>query len=157
MEFEVRPARAEDVPGIGEVHAASWEAVYAPLFDSTFAEAGIADRRQRQRVLDGLVVALSAGRVLAFSYTVPSGERERFLEILSFYGHPDGWGSGVASALMAGTIGGVERVHLWTLRDTEQSRRFYRKCGFVETGNERTRDFGDGKPLAQVEYVLVSG
>ncbi|MBM7773671.1 L-amino acid N-acyltransferase YncA [Actinokineospora baliensis] len=155
MKFEVRPARPDDVPAIGEVHAASWEAVYAPLFAPAFAEAGVRDRRERQRALDGLVAALADGRLLAFSYTIPSAEREGFLEILSFYGHPDGWGSGVASALMAGTVAGVERVHLWTLRNTEQSRRFYRKCGFVETGASRTRDFGDGQPLAQVEYLLV--
>jgi RimJ/RimL family protein N-acetyltransferase len=43
-------------------------------------------------------------------------------------------------------------VHLWTLRDTPQSRRFYTKCGFTETGATTTRDFGDGNPLAQVEY-----
>lgn len=47
---------------------------------------------------------------------------------------------------------GYDRVHLWTLRDTPQSRRFYIKCGFTETGATQDRDFGDGNPLPQVEY-----
>jgi hypothetical protein len=44
-------------------------------------------------------------------------------------------------------------VHLRTLRDTPQSRRFYTKCGFTESGNESTFDYGDGNPLPMVEYV----
>lgn len=47
---------------------------------------------------------------------------------------------------------GFARVHLWTLRGTPQSRRFYAKCGFTETGTSRAHDFGDGNPLDQVEY-----
>ncbi|MFE0606430.1 GNAT family N-acetyltransferase [Streptomyces sp. NPDC058892] len=47
---------------------------------------------------------------------------------------------------------GCTRAHLWTLRDTPQSRRFYIKCGFAETGADRPYDFGDGNPLTQVEY-----
>ncbi|MEW2581367.1 hypothetical protein [Streptomyces syringium] len=44
------------------------------------------------------------------------------------------------------------RVHLWTLRDTPQSRRFCNKYGFTECGTARTFDFGDGNPLDQVAY-----
>ncbi|GAA3057190.1 GNAT family N-acetyltransferase [Actinokineospora globicatena] len=149
-----------DGDAIGEVHAASWEAVYAPLFSPEFGAEGVVSRRSRwhARIAEGvgvLLVASRGGRVLAFSHTVPSTEREGYAEILSFYGHPDGWGTGVAADLMAETVLGLDRVHLWTLRDTAQSRRFYAKCGFVETGGERDRDFGDGQPLAQVEYARV--
>lgn len=47
---------------------------------------------------------------------------------------------------------GCTNVHLWTLRCTGQSRRSYDKCGFTESGAERTHDFGDGQLLDQVEY-----
>ena len=94
------------------------------------------------------------------SWSLGSETRDGFAEIYSFYTHPDGWGSGVSVALMDATLkqlkaDGYERVHLWTLRDTPQSRRFYAKCGFVETGATQLRDFGDGNPLPQVEYVLA--
>ena len=78
-------------------------------------------------------------------------------EIYSFYGHPDGWGSGVAGALMTGTLhslgdSGYAAVHLWTLKSTAQSRRFYSKCGFTVSGAERTYNFGDGQMWEQLEY-----
>jgi hypothetical protein len=47
---------------------------------------------------------------------------------------------------------GFARVHLWTLRDTPQSRRFHTKCGFAESGATRAFDYGDGNPVDQVEY-----
>jgi hypothetical protein len=47
---------------------------------------------------------------------------------------------------------GYAHVHLWTSRDTPQSRRFYLKSGFTESGAVGTHDFGDGNPLEQVEY-----
>ena len=47
---------------------------------------------------------------------------------------------------------GYAEVHLWTLRSTAQSRRCYAKCGFTETGDERTYDFGDGRPFDQLGY-----
>jgi L-amino acid N-acyltransferase YncA len=162
--IEVRRATVADGDGIGAVHAASWEAAYAPFFDQEFAAGEIASRltRWHERVTDpdGLIlVARVDGRVLAFSWSGPSSSRPGFAEIHSFYGHPDGWGTGVAGALMTETLrwlraDGFEGAHLWTLRDTAQSRRFYTKSGFQETGNTTTRDFGDGKALAQVEYEI---
>jgi GNAT superfamily N-acetyltransferase len=160
--IEVRQALPADGDALGEVHAAAWAAAYAPFFAPDFAERAVLDRRTRWHRLiadpGGLVLlAATDGRPLALSRSTPSATRPGFAEIVSFYGHPDGWGTGVAAALMAGTLAhlrdtGFTRVHLWTLRDTPRSRRFYAKCGFSETGATTARDFGDGNPLAQVEY-----
>lgn len=160
--LEVRPAIPADGTALGEIHAASWEAAYAPFFDPEFAASAIQDRHTRwhNRIAEGqgiLLVAAVGGRPLALSHSVPSTTRPGHGEVLSFYGHPDGWGTGVAAALMTETLhhlrdNGFAQVHLWTLRDTHQSRRFYGKCGFTESGATRTHDFGDGNPLAQVEY-----
>jgi L-amino acid N-acyltransferase YncA len=162
--IEVRRATAADGEGVGAVHAASWEAAYAPFFDESFAAEQIKSRLDRwhDRVAspEGLVlVATVDERALAFSWSMPSPSRPGFAEIYSFYGHPDGWGTGVAAALMSETLrrlqaDGFSGVHLWTLRDTAQSRRFYTKSGFTETGATTARDFGDGKELAQVEYEI---
>ncbi|HEY3556716.1 MAG TPA: GNAT family N-acetyltransferase [Kribbella sp.] len=145
---------------MGGIHAASWGAAYAPLFSEEFAREGIASRltrwHERLEAGDGLVMLGYVGeRALAMSWSGPSEARPGFAEIHSFYTHPDGWGSGVSAALMEATLRELSRyagVHLWTLRDTPQSRRFYTKCGFVETGATQTRDFGDGNPIPQVEY-----
>jgi GNAT superfamily N-acetyltransferase len=161
-DITVRPATTEEGQTVGEIHAASWAAAYGPLFPEKVARSGIESRlgRWHERLASekGLVMlGFVGGRPLAMSWSMPSETRPGLAEIYSFYTHPDGWGSGVSMALMDGTLEqlqaqGFDHVHLWTLRDTPQSRRFYTKCGFIETGTTQTRDFGDGIPLAQVEY-----
>ncbi|WP_410787287.1 GNAT family N-acetyltransferase [Kribbella sp. C-35] len=165
-DISARPATSADGAAVGEVHAASWGAAYAPLFTEDVAEEGIASRLTRWHARlaagQGLVMLGFVGeRPLAMSWSEASEGRAGFAEIHSFYTHPDGWGSGVSVALMDATLqqlsaDGYDNVHLWTLRDTPQSRRFYTKCGFTETGATQTRDFGDGNPLPQVEYELVT-
>jgi RimJ/RimL family protein N-acetyltransferase len=161
--IDVRVAQVEDADALGEIHAASWAAAYAPFFAPEFARRNIEDRRHGRwpkRLADGLGSVLLAevdGRPRALSWYLPSATRAGLGEINGFYGHPDGWGSGVAAALMAETLlrlraAGFRRVHLWTVRDTPQSRRFYAKCGFTESGATRRYDFGEGNALDQVEY-----
>ncbi|OEJ29198.1 GNAT family N-acetyltransferase [Streptomyces agglomeratus] len=160
--IEVRHAGPNDGHVLGEIHAAAWEVAYAPFFEPEFAARAVQSRRTRwhERIADGrgtILLAVVDDRPLALSVFLPSETRHGLAEICSFYSHPDGWGSGVAAALMTGTLrrlreDGFARVHLWTLRDTPQSRRFYTKCGFTETGAARAFDFGDGNALDQVEY-----
>jgi RimJ/RimL family protein N-acetyltransferase len=160
--IKVRLAEAHDGDVLGEVHAAAWQAAYAPLFETDFAAREVQSRRGRwhQRITESTSTVQLAelnGRPLALSYCVPSATRPGLAEIYSFYGHPDGWGSGVATALMTETLrnlhdSGYAEVHLWTLRSTAQARRFYIKCGFTESGVERTYDFGDGHLFDQLEY-----
>lgn len=160
--IEVRPAGPGDGDALGEIHAASWAAAYAPFFDRRFAEDAVQDRRTRwhRRIARGdgtILLAAVDGRPLALSYSLPSTTRPGFAEIHSFYGHPDGWGSGVAAVLLERTLhslrdAGFARVHLWTLRDTPRSRRCYVRSGFTESGATRGHDFGDGHLLDQVEY-----
>ncbi|OMI35708.1 GNAT family N-acetyltransferase [Streptomyces sparsogenes] len=163
--FTVRRAGPYDGDRLGEIHAAAWEAAYAPFFDPEFAARAVESRRTRwhERIAQGAATILLAEHdrcPLALSAFGPSPTRPGLAEILTFYSHPDSWGSGVAAALMTETLrhlrdGGFARVHLWTLRDTPRSRRFYTKCGFTECGTARTHDFGDGNPLDQVEYERV--
>ncbi|MGW6565918.1 N-acetyltransferase family protein [Streptomyces sp. NPDC054975] len=163
--FEVRRAGPYDGDALGEIHAAAWEVAYAPFFAPEFAARAVQSRRTRwhERTAQAAATILLAeldSRPLALSVFSPSSTRPGLAEIHSFYSHPDSWGSGVAAALMAETLrrvrnDGFAQVHLWTLRDTPQSRRFYSKCGFTESGTARTFDFGDGNPLDQVEYERV--
>ncbi|MGX8904799.1 N-acetyltransferase family protein [Streptomyces netropsis] len=160
--FEVRSVGPYDGDVLGEIHAAAWKAAYAPFFAPEFAARAVRSRltRWHERIAQGTATILLAeldGRPLALSAFSPSSTRPGLAEIHTFYSHPDSWGGGVAAALMTGTLSrvrddGFARVHLWTLRDTPRSRRFYSKCGFAECGTARTFDFGDGNPLDQVEY-----
>ncbi|MER7846632.1 GNAT family N-acetyltransferase [Kitasatospora sp. NPDC096077] len=160
--FTVHRAGQQDGDALGEIHAAAWAAAYAPFFDPEFAAGAVRSRRTRwhARTAQGawtILLAEHDGRPLALSAFGPSPTRPGSAELTTFYSHPDSWGSGIAPALMTETLrhmrdDGYARVHLWTLRDTPQSRRFYTKCGFTESGATRPHDFGDGNPLDQVEY-----
>ena len=97
--IEVRHAVPGDGDALGEIHAASWEAAYAPFFDPQFAAGAVRDRRTQwhQRIAEGtgtILLAAFDGRPLALSYSFPSSTRPGYAEIYSFYGHPDGWGDG---------------------------------------------------------------
>jgi len=164
-QFTVLPASLGHGDVVGEIHAESWKAAYANLFSPEFFAEAVGRRRNKwHKVLTDtkqtVMLAQLDGRPLAFSYFGSSQERRQAAEIFGFYGHPDGWGSGVASALMTASLQrihneGVRSIHLWTLRDTPQSRRFYAKNGFTESGAVRSHDFGDGRPIEQIEYELI--
>lgn len=163
--FEVRRAGPYDGAVLGEIHAAAWEAAYAPFFAPEFTARAVQSRRTRwhDRIAQGTMTVLLAeldGTPLALSAYTASTTRPGLAEINTFYSHPDSWGKGVAAALMVETLRFIRedefaQVHLWTLRDTARSRHFYSKCGFRECGTARVFDFGDGNPLAQVEYERV--
>lgn len=164
-DFTVFPARPHDGDAVGEIHAEAWKAAYAGYFSPEFFAEAVRERRHKwhRRLAEGkdtVLLAVMDGRPLAFSCFGPSPAHPESVEIFGFYGHPDGWGSGVAAVLMSASLRRMEedrfkRVHLWTLRDTPQSRRFYAKCGFTESGAVRGHDFGDGNPIDQVEYELI--
>ncbi|WP_246268944.1 GNAT family N-acetyltransferase [Acrocarpospora macrocephala] len=151
---------------LGEIHAESWKAAYAGFFDPAFFAEAVRHRRGKWHDVlakgqDTILLAARAGRPLTFSYFGSSPTRPGWAEIFGFYNHPDGWGSGSAAALMVASLrrlreDGFGGVHLWTLRDTPQSRRFYTKTGFTESGAVRGHDFGDGNPIEQVEYEFIA-
>ncbi|MEV0198433.1 GNAT family N-acetyltransferase [Nonomuraea sp. NPDC050691] len=165
-DFIVFQATPDHGDAVGEIHAEAWAIAYRPFFAPEFFEQAVAHRRGKWRATLAetkdtmLLAARPGGRPLAYSYFGDSPERPGVVEIFGFYNHPEAWGSGVAGTLMAATLDtlrarGVERAHLWTLRDTAQSRRFYAKSGFAESGATRGHDFGDGNPIDQVEYEIT--
>jgi GNAT superfamily N-acetyltransferase len=164
----VRLGTVEDGPGIGEVHAASWEAAYESFLDPEFLRRAVMGRREGWRfaishVLSRSHLVLVAGyndRVLAFS---DSGlNDEHTAEVFGFYGHPEGWGSGLAALLMEETCAVLStvasRVVLWTPDQAHRARHFYERMGFALTGRTRTEELSDWgadptfAPVATVEY-----
>ncbi|MER6946683.1 GNAT family N-acetyltransferase [Nonomuraea sp. NPDC000554] len=162
-EFVIYRASVADGEAVGEIHAESWAVAYKPFFEADFFAQAVAHRRAKwhavlaQATHERALLASKDGRPLAFSYFGASPDRPGWAEIFGFYNHPSGWGTGVAVPLMAATLSalredGYRHAHLWTLRDTPQSRRFYAKTGFTESGEHRQHDFGNGTLIDQVEY-----
>lgn len=175
----LRDATASDAEAIGHVHADAWQVAYRDLFEPQWLRRFVLKRRAQwaSRIVapyfdrTTLLVAVRGDEVCAFAYFGPHGltaepptvfplgrVRPGDAEIFGCYAHPSVWGSGVAVALMDGTLdalaeAGYRNVRLWTLAGANRARRFYVRCGFRESGGTRERDFGDGRPVLEVEYV----
>ncbi|HEU5471188.1 MAG TPA: GNAT family N-acetyltransferase [Actinophytocola sp.] len=175
----LREATVSDAGAIGDVHADAWHVAYRDLFEPNWLRKLVAKRRVQWASRFGapnferttLLVAVRDDRVCAFAYFGPHGlaadppavfplGRVRYGdgEIYGFYAHPSVWGSGVAPSLMDSAwerLGesGHRTVRLWTLAGANRARRFYTRFGFRESGATRERDFGDGRPVLEVEYL----
>ena len=162
----LREARLSDAAGIGEVHAEAWRVAYRDLFESEFLATQVEARRtmwswvMEQPLFTGttLLVAVRADRVVAFVHFGVSEGRVPKGELYDGYAHPSAWGSGVAEMLLSGAMealadAGCRQVGLWTLAGANRARRFYVKSGFQVSGRSRETDFGDGRPVLELEYV----
>ncbi|MEU7831053.1 GNAT family N-acetyltransferase [Nonomuraea sp. NPDC049129] len=163
----VHPAEPGDGDVLGEIHALSWGVSHGPFCTPKVAAAGVEERRTKWHGIlaeveakglgmDTILLARLNERPGAFARFGASTSRPGHAEIHTFFAHPDVWGSGIAMALLMAVLdrvrdAGYDDVHLWTLRDSAQARRFYAKNGFAETGRTHDHDFGEGPPLALVE------
>ncbi|GAA2361864.1 N-acetyltransferase [Catellatospora methionotrophica] len=162
----IREAGPGDGDILGEIHANSWGVSHGPLCTPRIAAAGIEERRTKWHAIlaeggDPVLLGFLDDRPGAF---IRSGASSRpgLAEIHSLFAHPDFWGTGLSAALLTDTLdrlrgAGYDRVHLWTLRDSAQARRFYAKHGFAETGRSHDHDFGEGTPIALLELDRAIG
>jgi RimJ/RimL family protein N-acetyltransferase len=172
----LRDATVSDAASIGSVHADAWRAAYRDLFEARWLELFVEKRRKQwaDRMAEPefgkatILVAVRQDQIRGFAYFGPHGlltdpafEIPGDGEIYGFYAHPAVWGTGVAGALLDGALdtlidAGYRRVRLWTLAGANRARRFYRRAGFEETGATRERDFGDGRPVLELEYLRAT-
>ncbi|MEO3805562.1 GNAT family N-acetyltransferase [Nonomuraea sp. B1E8] len=157
----VHPAEPGDGDVLGEIHALSWDVSHGPFCTPKVAAAGVEERRTKWHGIlaedaDSILLARLNDRPGAFARFGASTSRPGIAEIHTFFAHPDVWGSGIAKVLLTAVLDrvrddGYDDVHLWTLRDSAQARRFYAKNGFSETGRTHDHEFDEGPPLALVE------
>jgi GNAT superfamily N-acetyltransferase len=172
-EIHVRNAAAADGVEIGEAHAEAWLAAYEHIFDPEFLHRAAEGRRsgwshsiQRSLAAPNILLVGEVNRhVMGFAHATPSAEA-RPAEVRGFYCHPDAWGTGVATQLMAKCLVALGEdageVILWTPRDAQRARRFYEKVGFHATGQARAERLTDWMTdgvveCPAVEYAVVLG
>ena len=159
MTFEIRAATRDDADGITDVQVASWRTGYAHVFPRSILYADDFDTSRRSfwnlwRFAAGHRVAVAVepngDRVVGFSSYGPERERARGFtgrgEVWAFYLHPDVWGTGVASTLLAHTetrlrAEGFAAAVLWVLEENPRARAFYEKFGWRASGI--TAEFDD--------------
>lgn len=150
----VREAHADDRAVIAEVHTEAWRVAYRDLFESSFLAKQLETVRRQwaaAKVAGNVLVAERGHRVVAFVHYGPG-------EIYDCYARPTAWGTGVSSTLLNQVLETLAEarardVRAWTLSGANRARRFYRKLNFRESGRYRERDYGDGRPVMELEYV----
>jgi GNAT superfamily N-acetyltransferase len=165
----VRDATAADAVAIGEVHAEAWRVAHRDLFDGRWLRRLVEERRQcwpdlmadRTFVRNTLLLAERGDRVVAFVHFGPHRDGMPDAEIYDLYAHPSVWGSGVAWTLMDAAWDQLRdarfrRVRAWTVAGANRARHFYESFGFSTTPRKRERDFGDGRPVLEVEYLRTT-
>jgi RimJ/RimL family protein N-acetyltransferase len=151
----VREARAEDAPVIRDVHVEAWRVAYRNLFESAFLDRQLATVRARE--YPGTILVAERGRrIVAFAHFGRSADGKG--EIFDCYSRPTAWGSGVAGTLLSHVLETLadarhRDVRAWTLSGANRARHFYRKAGFRESGRYREQDYGDRRPVMELEYV----
>lgn len=152
----IREATADDAVAVATAHVAAWRTGYRGVFPDAYLDTDEFAQRRHDRwehrlrdgppdngnVLNTILVPELDGRVVGFGHVGDEdvgdegdGEPSGRGEVYGFYLHPDAWGSGIATLLMAACEARLaahfEQAVLWTLFDTPRSRRFYEKVGWV--------------------------
>jgi GNAT superfamily N-acetyltransferase len=163
----LREATPTDAPEIGDVHAEAWRVAHRDLFEPRVLRDLAEERRAawperltaREHVRNTMLVAVRADRVEGFVRYGPHTDGPPDGEILDLYAHPTVWGGGIATNLVDRAWelmrdAGHPAVRLWTMYGGNRARHFYESFGFRESGRLRDVDYGDGRPVLEVEYVL---
>lgn len=188
MTVQVRVAQPDDADAIAAAHIEGWRVGYRHVFPTEFLDAPefASSRLERWRAWtwsefahSQLFVVLLRDRVVGFGHvgpervtpecdqsgtdanpeTIQLGTGAARGEVYGFYLHPDAWGSGAASALIARCHEylrdeGFADAVLWVLRDNPRARVFYEKSGWKATGSEMMFEPQNAAPVAEVQYVV---
>lgn len=113
-----------------------------------------ADRKNLVMVQDEMIIGTSGFGKSRME------EMSGFGEIISLYFLPEYMGKGYGRLLLREVVGELKRmdfdkVFLWVLEENRNARRFYEKCGFVQTERRLTSNIG-GKELKEVQYCYYT-
>jgi RimJ/RimL family protein N-acetyltransferase len=165
----VREATPQDAEAIGEVHAEAWRVAHRDLFDGRWLPKLVEQRRvvwpaimkTHKYARNTLLLAERGRNVVAFTYLGPHPDGMPDAEIFDLYAHPTVWGTGVAWTLMDTAWDHMRearfrRVKAWTISGANRARHFYESYGFTQTTRTREHDFGDGRPVLELEYLRTT-
>ena len=166
----LRRATERDAEAIGLVRVRAWQAAYESFMPAAF----LAQLDQttnlthwREKLLHQgadfsvLVADVDATVVGAAVLGTPRyAAAPGVVELWSVNIDPNFWKSGFGSALVQRATADARdyaysRMELWCISGNTAARSLYAKCGFCETGRERTTSHLTGQPLHEVNYEMV--
>ncbi|WP_404969609.1 GNAT family N-acetyltransferase [Vibrio campbellii] len=165
MGYTVRNAVRDEANQIAKIHVDSWQVAYRGLMPQSYIDQFTRERRERMwtRVmteqLANLIVVEKQKEIVGFlSYELPNHSSEDKTAIVTCcYVSPLYFGQGAGSALfdeletrLLSTP--VMQISLKALDTNKQGLNFYKKCGFVRSGEEESEVI-DGMTLNDVTLV----
>ncbi|WP_121388739.1 GNAT family N-acetyltransferase [Actinokineospora cianjurensis] len=162
--MQVRRARQGDGKGMAAVHVAAWRAAYVGIMTDDRL-AGLSERTFAQR-WESIVtspgeartfVAEADGRITGIATAGPPRHQVRAGEVHMLNVHPDAWGTGTGSALLARcveelTLLGYSSAYLWVAEANHRAITFYTNHGWTPDG-ETMDDHRESPPLREHRYV----
>jgi predicted GNAT family acetyltransferase len=166
MRYEIRPVAPAEWRKSRDLRLASLQDAVAPVaFARTYAEESVMTDEDWQRRASG-----AGSQQFAAVRITPEGEewvgmavviveREDYLSINAVYVVPEVRGSGVAERMFAAatawTWDRADRLHLWVHEKNPRARSFYRRLGFVPTGESMASPLDAG--MTEFEWALARG
>ena len=149
----LRLAEPHDALAVAQVHVRSWQEAYQGLLpDNYLAQLRAEDRASqydfatRDPLKPRTIVALEDGQILGFATTAPSRDADLadYGELCALYVHPDRWGKGIGTALVAAARAhlfesGFRDALLWVLAGNLRAERFYRADLWTPDSQRRTQ------------------
>ena len=133
----------EEIRGKAFVHWTGWHKAYPGLVSQTYLDALTLEKCEEKAFQwrDNLLVAKDGERVVGFvGYGGRGVDAPDTGEVFALYVLPEYWGTGVAQELMRAArkeLAGYPKIALWMVKGNARANRFYEKCGFRPTGNEK--------------------
>ncbi len=152
--------QSDDRCAISKVYEESWKYAYQGIVPQDYLDSipeGQWASRIEQEDRSNLVM-VQDGKIIGTSGFGKSrmAEMNGFGEVISIYLLPEYMGKGYGRLLLQAVTSelgkmGFDKVFLWVLEENRKARRFYKKCGFVQTERCLISNIG-GKELKEVQY-----
>lgn len=151
---------ADDRHQISRIYEQGWKYVYKGIIPQNYLDGIQADTWAKRITSPGrhTLVAIKNNRpigVVAYSASRFS-QMNGYGEINSIYLLPEYTGKGFGKLLLQAAINGLNEIgfkdiFLWVLEDNHSARRFYERCGFVNSGSFNDDTIG-GINLREIQY-----
>ena len=156
-----RYQETDDIDKISQIYFLSWRTAYRGLIPDDFLNS-ISEKRWSP-----LLRADSEHLLLAVEDGIPVGvttycaardsKMKGWGEIISLYLLPTHFRKGIGSELFAAVVDalkneGFSNIYLWVLENNHSARAFYKKNGFICSGDINADNIG-GKAVNEVRYI----
>ena len=149
----LRPATADDLPAIADLHVRAWRWAYQGLMPQDYLDAlSVDDRlaswqrtlaRPDQRIAIAVAPDAPGGPILGFASWGASRDDDATAftgQLQALYVEQAGLGTGVGRALMTAALDDLRarrfaEVTLWVLAGNQRARRFYERAGLTFEGS----------------------